>query len=507
MESLLNILVAFNKPTCRIRLITLELTLELLSTLAKSNSGEFCITESQKNTLLMAQCEAMEALKNFYVSEDIFLDLFENEYLEMQKSVLNIEFLCMDSAILLPPTGTPLTGIDFTRRLPCGEDEKARRAIRGFFLLRRTCQIFLNETEKVLPLIKIKNYVSVDNVLDLNNSDLIACTVIFKDNTKQRRFLVIDTLQLILVEPDVKLLGWGVAKYVGFLQDVEVLGDKDDSRCLHISVHSPVASHNGTNTLSAKFLFDDHIRCMAAKQRLTKGRSKARQKKMSQIAQLLEIPTEFTESPMHVVHRHCSGGISRISSDHKTIFSNKSRVPGFASALKRDFSPTAGMSRIQIVQLKFLDGIPTENVGRSRPSSSHNSSLPKFISNNTPKTSTGNASSPDSSTNHPYSFSNNTPKTRLSSSENIPLDDFQQKSRSSIQHSVNYSSNASSFSPTTSKPRDKLPVPHSTLQNQNEVSHLSEIIQAKKEVAIRSEETSFMSEEDKKRRKGTIEII
>ena len=42
--------------------------------------------------------------------------------------------------------------------------------------------------------------------------------------------------------------------------------------------------------LSATFAFDDHIRCMAAKQRLTKGREKARQRKMHQIAKLLELP-------------------------------------------------------------------------------------------------------------------------------------------------------------------------------------------------------------------------
>ena len=32
----------------------------------------------------------------------------------------------MDSALLLPPADTPMTGIDFTRRLPCGDTEKAR---------------------------------------------------------------------------------------------------------------------------------------------------------------------------------------------------------------------------------------------------------------------------------------------------------------------------------------------------------------------------------------------
>lgn len=56
-------------------------------------------------------------------------------------------------------------------------------------------------------------------------------------------------------------------------------GDKEDSRCLHISLHKPASSHlaKPIPLLTAKFIFDDHIRCMAAKQRLTKGRSKARQ--------------------------------------------------------------------------------------------------------------------------------------------------------------------------------------------------------------------------------------
>ena len=89
-------------------------------------------------------------------------------------------------------------------------------------------------------------------------------------------------------------LGWGVATFVGFLQDLEVVTDHEDSRCLHVTVHSP-RSHNSYKSrnaplLSATFTFDDHIRSRAAKQRLTQGRIKARQKKMHQIAKLLELP-------------------------------------------------------------------------------------------------------------------------------------------------------------------------------------------------------------------------
>ena len=35
---------------------------------------------------------------------------------------------------------------------------------------------------------------------------------------KERYFLVIDTLQLILVEPEMRRLGWGVVTFVGYLQ-------------------------------------------------------------------------------------------------------------------------------------------------------------------------------------------------------------------------------------------------------------------------------------------------
>jgi len=55
-------------------------------------------------------------------------------------------------------------------------------------------------------------------------------------------------------------------------QDMEVLGDQHDSRCLHITVKSSPTCQRGSRStksplLVAKFVFDDHIRCMAAKQR------------------------------------------------------------------------------------------------------------------------------------------------------------------------------------------------------------------------------------------------
>lgn len=452
IEHLLNIITQSSQPSSRIRLITVEIALELLVTFTRPSSDDSrCITAAQQDLLFSARNQSMVVIRNFYKSEDIFLDLFEDEYNEMRKAQLNVEFLCMDSTILLPPTGTPLTGINFTRRLPCGEVEKARRAIRVYFLLRRTCQKFLNEKESLLPLTNVVNLVQVENVLDLNNSDLIACTVVAKDSSKQRRFLVIDALQLILVEPDAKLLGWGVAKFVGFLQDVEVQGDKDDSRCLHITVHRGGVTHNRTPLLSAKFLFDDHIRCMAAKQRLTKGRSKARQKKMYQIAQLIEIPGQM-DSPVYAVggtmvasssggSGNSSGSSSR-SSHHRPMFSTANRVPGFAAVLRG--SNSAGVSRTQMAPNRSIEGIRNESAGRSRrrsPSSTSGSNLRADHSDRerSPSVSMGSHSSSQSRENsQPRSTGNrsreNSPRMPRPRSEEIPLEDFQH-SRNNSPHS------------------------------------------------------------------------
>lgn len=194
-----------------------------------------------------------------------------------------------------------------------------------------------------------------------DNSDLIACTVVLKDGTKLRRFLVIEVLQLILVEPDSKRLGWGVAKLVGFLQDVEVTGDKDDSRCLHITIHRGGTTKNNSPILSAKFIFDDHIRCMAAKQRLTKGRTKARQKKMSQIAQLLEITGKELKEIQSPTGGLYGGGNFRPNSamrqprEHRPLFSTANRVPGFAAALRRESTPSGSVSRVQMAHNRSID--------------------------------------------------------------------------------------------------------------------------------------------------------
>ncbi|XP_063893963.1 protein CLEC16A homolog isoform X5 [Helicoverpa armigera] len=279
------------KPASKVRLVTLELSVTLMRVAMCGAGGGASARHAPAADALRARAASLA--RNFYKCDDIFLDMFEDEYCETSKRPLNVEWLCMDAAILLPPTRTPMSGIAFAKRLPSGEMERARRAIRTFFLIRDLYLKLTGKPETQLPLTNPAPFVQVGDVLDLNDSDLISCDIIQKDGTWQHRFLAVDNIQIILVEPDKQRLGWGVAKLVGSLQDLEIQGDKEDPRCLHLTIHKPRVGASGalprTVLLRAKFKFDDHIRSMAAKQRLTKGRTKSRQKKMQQIGRLLEV--------------------------------------------------------------------------------------------------------------------------------------------------------------------------------------------------------------------------
>ncbi|KTG35313.1 hypothetical protein cypCar_00033823, partial [Cyprinus carpio] len=270
VERVIRIISQAAQPDGKVRLATLELSCLLL----------------KQSVLSGSQCIIKDIHLACLEGEEIFLDMFEDEYRSMMNKPLNVEYLMMDASILLPPTGTPLTGIDFVKRLPCGDVERTRRAIRVFFMLRSLSLQLQGEPETQLPLTRPEDLIKTDDVLDLNNSDLIACMVVSKDGVQAQRFLAVDVYQMSLVEPDSKRLGWGVVKFAGLLQDMQVSGVEDDSRALNIIIHKPTSNPHAKPVpiLQANFIFADHIRCIIAKQRLAKGRIQARRMKMQRIA-------------------------------------------------------------------------------------------------------------------------------------------------------------------------------------------------------------------------------
>ncbi|XP_012587406.1 PREDICTED: protein CLEC16A isoform X2 [Condylura cristata] len=344
-ERLIRIMNNAAQPDGKIRLATLELSCLLLKQQVVTKG---CIIKDVHLACLEgAREESVHLVRHFYKGEEIFLDMFEDEYRSMTMKPMNVEYLMMDASILLPPTGTPLTGIDFVKRLPCGDVEKTRRAIRVFFMLRSLSLQLRGEPETQLPLTREEDLIKTDDVLDLNNSDLIACTVITKDGGMVQRFLAVDIYQMSLVEPDVSRLGWGVVKFAGLLQDMLVTGVEDDSRALNITIHKPASSPHSKPfpILQATFIFSDHIRCIIAKQRLVKGRIQARRMKMQRIAALLDLPIQPTpevlgfgfgssSSAQHLPFRFYDQS-RRGNSDptvQRSVFASVDRVPGFAVA-------------------------------------------------------------------------------------------------------------------------------------------------------------------------------
>ncbi|XP_058013670.1 protein CLEC16A isoform X2 [Ahaetulla prasina] len=344
-ERLIRIMSYAAQPDGKIRLATLELGCLLLRQLVFNKHGSI-IKDVHLACLEGAREESVHLVRRFYKGEEIFLDMFEDEYRTMTLKPMNVEYLMMDASILLPPTGTPLTGIDFVKRLPCGDVERTRRAIRVFFMLRSLSLHLQDEPETQLPLTREEDLIKTDDVLDLNNSDLIACTVITKDSGQVQRFLAVDIYQMSLVEPDVGRLGWGVVKFAGLLQDMQVTGVEDDSRALNIVIHKPASSPHSKPfpILQATFVFSDHIRCIIAKQRLAKGRIQARRMKMQRIAALLDLPIQPANEVMGFGHSSAATShlpfrfyeqARRSSCDptvQRSVFASVDKVPGFAVA-------------------------------------------------------------------------------------------------------------------------------------------------------------------------------
>ncbi|CAH1391153.1 unnamed protein product [Nezara viridula] len=323
VQKLINIISDSCQTVSKVRLVTLELAICLLLRLVVHDNKSI-LSDSHFAILMNAKEESTALLRNYYKREEMFGEMFESEDEELRKKPLNVEWLMMDSNILLPPTGTPLTGIEFGKRLPCGEVERARRAIRGFLLIRSLCLKLSGEEETQLPLTNRNECIQNDTTLNLTNSDLLSCHVIGADGVRNHRFLVVESNQIILVVPVPGQLGYGRPKMAAMLHDLDVSNDKQDSRSLYISAKFTTIGP----MVNTKFIFDDSIRCMAAQQRLTKGRLKAREEKLRQMEKLLDIPV--TDSPSYNLlhqlrHHHRSQG-------GRSLFSH--RIPGIATPVR-----------------------------------------------------------------------------------------------------------------------------------------------------------------------------
>jgi len=161
------------------------------------------------------------------------------------------------------------------------------------FLLTRKLLLYLNsETETSLPLKRCETELKVNQSLDLTDEDVIACGV--KTTAGQRpvsRYLVVDDAFMVLVEPDQTKIGWAIVSALHPLVCVEAKMTKTaDNRVLQVAIRA-----SKTQQEVMHLVFDDHIRCLAARQHLERGRMQVRAKMMEQVNSILTPEGHGTE--------------------------------------------------------------------------------------------------------------------------------------------------------------------------------------------------------------------
>uniref|UniRef100_A0A1I7TWP5 FPL domain-containing protein n=1 Tax=Caenorhabditis tropicalis TaxID=1561998 RepID=A0A1I7TWP5_9PELO len=341
-DALASIIKAVGADENRIRPITLELACLVIRQILMT------VDDEKVHANLTNLCEEIRKkllayIGQFVNQENLFLEWFEDEYAEFEVNHVNFDIIGYE--MLLPPAATPLSNLLLHKRLPSGFEERLRTQIVFYLHIRKLERDLTGESDAELP-VRVFNSeqepVAVGDCINLHNSDLLSCTVVpqqpcalGKPGDRLPRFLVTDRLQLILVEPDSRKAGWAIVRFVGLLQDTTINGDSADSKVLHVVVEGqPSRLKKRQAVLTAKLVFDDHIRCMAAKQRLTKGRQTARGLKLQAICSALGVPrvdpSQITSSsprmnPFRIV-KGCAPGSVR-----KTVSTSSSR-PGYYSA-------------------------------------------------------------------------------------------------------------------------------------------------------------------------------
>ncbi|KRZ20434.1 Protein CLEC16A [Trichinella pseudospiralis] len=350
---ILQLILRSHDEDCPVRIATLELCCTYITQLFHSSRMHSRVILEMIPQLKHCRHLIEQKLIPCIEAFDTFIELFEDEATVFMNSTFNLARSCSKELFLISPSLIPPT-VDYTNRATCTEYERVRRLLRSCFILSK---LLANLRVESLELEKIMQPV-------LTNSDLLACTVIHDDNNRCHQFLVVGNAQLFFVEPDSSKVGWGVVRFVGQLQSCEVRTEKDN-RALLLMVHSTKSRLNTAKspTFAAKLLFDDHIRCMAAKQRLTKGCSQSRKYRLATICDMLhvKVPEPAGPIPSRVFHNLTTGKANQMLPGFVVVHGSSGN-PGNETVLpvapgpSRPFSPKR-RSRLA----KFTELSPTNS--------------------------------------------------------------------------------------------------------------------------------------------------
>lgn len=122
--------------------------------------------------------------------------------------------------------------------------------------------------------------------------------------------MMVDSWRLSLLEAQTDKPGYGFVRFVADLNNVIACPETHNTRALSIVIRqpSPVVSRSASAAgkkqtghqviFSGRFVFDDHIRCVAALQYLERGRATLRKEKMSELETLLGMSKQADRNPM-----------------------------------------------------------------------------------------------------------------------------------------------------------------------------------------------------------------
>lgn len=101
-----------------IRIVTLNLAIELLIKLVYNVETKISFLSAEHFSRLERTFDELrENLRRSYQIEELFLDLFENEYRTMCQHPIRLEQTLRDASLLCPMPITSLTGVERTRRV------------------------------------------------------------------------------------------------------------------------------------------------------------------------------------------------------------------------------------------------------------------------------------------------------------------------------------------------------------------------------------------------------
>nr|CDS30310.2 protein clec16a [Hymenolepis microstoma] len=299
ITKILDIISDAIKMGSRVRVATLNLALFLLVLVTRDSSMKCQLTENQLQHLETAFLECRNILRDLYMTEPDFGDIFEFELcryraqkLDPSKLLENTVFLFshLEDALKLfsnhfeENLSSPLSNAALTNEnsqavssfnlqdippyttLPSSQLESIQRMIAVYFCLKGyLCSyVFLNGEVKTIssstsePMNEVTSpglervhslasfgnipprdrpIVGINDFFDITDHQIFSCEVVHQSGRTEKRYLLISDVQIIFLEPSPRKIGFGVVTFTAYLQDTELHIDPTDGKVLSIVVY------------------------------------------------------------------------------------------------------------------------------------------------------------------------------------------------------------------------------------------------------------------------------